>query len=123
MLLSPRGSPILRKVCYFYIYFSTLNIHFFFFWLYDKKNYADKGTIDIPISETVIMNRQRMKLRPVQPYSPTQSSSYNYRGKSSKAVTHYKVCYFLFFTSFSVKAGSEIIASCFKILNIYFFNH
>lgn len=53
-----------------------------------------EGTINIPISETTVMNRQRMKLRPVQPHDQTQIESSNFKGKSSKAITHYKVLRF-----------------------------
>lgn len=52
-----------------------------------------KGTIDIPLCEKSLGNRQRMALRPILKHSdaPIKSAKYNAKGKSFKAITHFQV--------------------------------
>ncbi len=52
------------------------------------------GTIDIPMCEKSIGDRQRMALRPVLSHNPDslKSAKYNAKGKSFKAITHFRVC-------------------------------
>lgn len=48
-----------------------------------RKVSSDQGTIDIPIGVSLLLGRQRMKLRPVQRSTPA--------AKTFRAITHYKV--------------------------------
>lgn len=58
-----------------------------------KRLILDVGTIDIPIYEKTVADRQRMSLRPVLSHrdDPIRSSKYNAKVKSFRAVTHFKV--------------------------------